>query len=192
MSRVTSSHEPRPASEERPRGRCPVEGQEGVPLRPLHSKNARPRGQNGPPPPGFTQPLGESLRPRPPPTHAHARGHPALRRGAGGTCRSQISYTWVQPRPTSCSRMPTPSHTLPVGAHLSTSFGVKHWSLDPQFPRKLVGRLNFQRSAIRLSNLPLALSDSISTPGDPKTSSEPRSIDSGETIQFRPLLRGDI
>lgn len=150
-------------------------------------------------------PGGRTARPRPvhaapgrkppPQTAAHARARtwpPGIRRGAGGTCRSQISYTWVQPWPTSCSRMPTPSHTLPVGAHLSTSFGVKHWSLDPRFPRKLVGRLNFQRSAIRLSNLPLALSDSISTPGDPKTSSEPRSIDSGETIQFRPLLRGDI
>lgn len=164
----------------------------GGPSAPFTQQKREAQGAERPAPARFTQPLGESLRPRPPPTHAHARGHPALRRGAGGTCRSQISYTWVQPRPTSCSRMPTPSHTLPAGAHLSTSFGVKLWSLDPRFPRKLVGRLNFQRSAIRLSNLPLALSDSISTPGDPKTSSEPRSIDSGETIQFRPLLRGDI
>lgn len=192
MSRVTSSHEPRPASEERPRGRCPVEGQEGVPLRPLHSKNARPRGQNGPPPPGSRSPWAKASAPD---RRPRTRTHVATRRSAAaqvGPAVAKSPTPAVQPRPTSCSRMPTPSHTLPVGAHLSTSFGVKHWSLDPRFPRKLVGRLNFQRSAIRLSNLPLALSDSISTPRDLKTSSEPGSIDSGETIQFRPLLRGDI
>lgn len=156
------------------------------------AKTRGPGGRTARPRPGSRSPWAKASAPD---RRPRTRTHVATRRSAAaqvGPAVAKSPTPAVQPRPTSCSRMPTPSHTLPVGADLSTSFGVKHWSLDPQFPRKLVGRLNFQRSAIRLSNLPLALSDSISTPGDPKTSSEPRSIDSGETIQFRPLLRGDI
>lgn len=33
----------------------------------------------------------------------------------------------------------------PFSAYLSKSFSIQYWSLDPQFPRKLVGRLFFTR-----------------------------------------------
>lgn len=81
-----------------------------------------------------------------------------------GVAGRQFSH--LQPHTRLCQEL-LHSHTLPVWGHLPERLGLRHLSLDSQFPGKLVGRLTFTRVLLTTQ-----LSASLSSSKPPEGAAE--------------------